>query len=120
MSDPAPPPAFAIQQAANDNGAVRLSISGELDIISAAVLEQRLGALLEQDGASSIVLDLGALSFIDSTGLRVIVTGTRDFRDRGRQLTLIPGPPAVQRVFELTGLLDALPFAADEPGAPRP
>jgi anti-sigma B factor antagonist len=120
MSDPAPPPGFAIQQAAHDDGTVRLSISGELDMISAAVLEQRLDAVLAQDDVSGIVLDLGGLSFIDSTGLRVIVISTRACTDRGRVLTLIPGPPAVQRVFELTGLLDALPFTAHEPDAPRP
>lgn len=120
MSDPVSPPGFAIEHTAQGDGAVTLSLAGELDITSAGGLEQRLQALLEQDRTSRIVLDLGGLSFIDSTGLRAIVIGADACKSRGCELLLVPGPPAVQRLFELTGLIDVLPFEAHEPDAAQP
>jgi anti-anti-sigma factor len=47
---------------------------------------------------------------MDSTGLRVVL-GWDDFARRdGIEFTLIPGPPALQRLFEITGVLDRLRF----------
>jgi anti-anti-sigma factor len=56
------------------------------------------------------VLDLAELEFIDSTGLRVIVRAVEAARTSGWELTLRQGPPAVRRVFEISGVLRALPF----------
>ena len=60
--------------------------------------------------ATGVVLDLAGLEFIDSTGLRVIVRGAEAARRDGWELRLRHGPPAVQRVFEIAGVLGALPF----------
>jgi anti-sigma B factor antagonist len=56
------------------------------------------------------VLDLADLEFVDSTGLRVIVRAVEAAHTGGWELTLRQGPPAVRRVFEIAGLLGALPF----------
>ena len=91
-----------------------LVLTGELDMATAPELEAAVERLRAADGGPELTLDLRTLRFIDSTGLRAILS----IRDRcaagGCELYLIPGPPAVQRLFELTGLLENLRFA--EPG----
>jgi anti-anti-sigma factor len=88
-----------------------LSLGGELDIASASTLHGAISRVLACASAGdTIVLDLSGLMFIDSTGLaEIILTSQLCDRD-GHQFALVPGPRAVQRMFELTGLIDALPF----------
>jgi anti-sigma B factor antagonist len=89
-----------------------LILGGELDIASAPVLHAAVSRICEYATAGAqITLDLSGLIFIDSTGLaEIILTSQLCDRD-GFGLTVVPGPRAVQRLFELTGLMDALPFA---------
>jgi anti-anti-sigma factor len=88
-----------------------LVLGGELDIASAASLHGAVARVRATGAATSaMTLDLSRLIFIDSTGLaEIILTGQLCDRD-GYEFALIPGPRAVQRLFELTGLIDALPF----------
>jgi anti-sigma B factor antagonist len=89
-----------------------LVLGGELDIASAPLLHAAVSRICEHGAVGArITLDLSGLSFIDSTGLaEIILTSQLCDRD-GFELTVVPGPHAVQRLFKLTGLLDALPFA---------
>jgi anti-sigma B factor antagonist len=56
-----------------------------------------------------VVVDLSQLHFLDSSGMRALLRLQSRIGDRAR-LELVPGPPAVQRVFELVGLTAVLPF----------
>jgi anti-anti-sigma regulatory factor len=47
---------------------------------------------------------------MDSTGLRTVLLAKELCDSHGFELSLVPGPPKVQRLFELTALLDVLPF----------
>jgi anti-anti-sigma factor len=85
-------------------------LEGELDLATAEQLEHEL-LRVEGSDALSIVLDLSALEFIDSTGVRLIIQADARSRADSRRLALLRGPRAVQRVFELTGIVDRLPFA---------
>lgn len=88
-----------------------LTLGGELDIASVPILHAAVARICEAGTSGGITLDLSGLIFIDSTGLaEIILTSQLCDRD-GFELILIPGPRAVQRIFELTGLVDALPFA---------
>ena len=104
----AAPTEFAVEEDRAAGGIATLRPAGELDIGTAPRLER---ALLEGRSAGDrVVLDLGRLEFIDSTGLRVIVKAVEAAR-RGRwELRLRHGPPAVRRVFEIAGVIEALPF----------
>ncbi len=83
--------------------------SGELDSSTADLLEAELDAV-EWTGAHEVIVDLSGLSFMDSTGLRlVLITEARSRADSNR-LRLVRGPRAVQRVFELAGIESRLPF----------
>ena len=85
-----------------------IELIGELDLDGAPKLEAALREA-EAGDASSIVVDLGALDFIDSTGLRMLVMAAE--RSNEGRLSLLRGPKQVHRVFEITDLVDRLPFA---------
>ncbi|MBX5443102.1 MAG: STAS domain-containing protein [Solirubrobacteraceae bacterium] len=80
---------------------------GELDLHTADELEQALSIALSSE-ATRVVIDLRVLEFIDSAGLRSIVAACRG--DGSGRLVLVPGPPAVQGVFNVSGLAPELPF----------
>jgi anti-anti-sigma factor len=115
MSDPMRPPGFSIEALEAGDSAVRFALSGELDITSASELEQVVKARLVAEAPAGLVLDLGELTFVDSTGLRAIVAVVDACKEHGCDLAILPGTRAVQRLFELTGLIDVLPFRAAEP-----
>jgi anti-anti-sigma factor len=87
-------------------GSVVIRPRGELDLASS----DRLAAALQSEETSTavVVLDLSGLSFIDASGLRVLIDAKQALGDR---LTLLPGPPSVQRLFALTRTAHALAFA---------
>jgi anti-anti-sigma factor len=87
-----------------------LVLRGELDVPQAAEVETMILEQLCADGIGGITLDLRHLTFMGSTGLRLILL-TRDVcAYHGYEFFLIPGSESVQHLFEITGLLDALPF----------
>jgi anti-anti-sigma factor len=90
-----------------------LILAGELDLASAPALEAA-AARLCADGANEIVVDLSGLSFIDSTGLRTILSSISLCEKHLCDVWLIPGQRAIQRLFELAGLLGRLPFREPE------
>lgn len=88
-----------------------VAVAGELDIASVA----RLGeALRSVDDAAATVLDLRELRFLDTSGLRAVIEEHRRAETEGRALTIRRGPASVQRVFELAGVHDRLPFVDGE------
>ena len=85
-----------------------IELIGELDLDGAPRLEEELRNV-EAGDAESIVVDLGRLEFIDSTGIRLLVMASE--RCAEGRFTLLRGPKQVHRVFEITDLVDRLPFA---------
>jgi anti-anti-sigma regulatory factor len=61
------------------------------------------------------VLDLSALSFCDSAGVHVMIAADRRARQRNRRLTIIPGPPSVQRILKLASVAQPLRLEAQTP-----
>jgi anti-anti-sigma factor len=88
-----------------------LVLRGELDMLSSPELEATV--LVAKRDASSLILDLSRLTFIDLRGLRMVLFAKELCEWDGCEFRLVPGPPSVQRVFELTDLLDSLPFEPD-------
>lgn len=87
-----------------------ISAAGEIDLASAGRLRAPLLAEL-RDGAETLVLDLGETSFIDSSGVHLVLEVDARARDLGARLVILPGPPDVQRIFELCGLASVLNIA---------
>jgi anti-sigma B factor antagonist len=92
-----------------ERDAVRVVPVGELDVDTAGELEAQLDELLDA-GFDTVVLDLRELDFIGSTGIRAILLGSERARDAGCDFSIISGSPAVQRVFDVCGLLEQLRF----------
>lgn len=86
-----------------------IALSGELTLTSVAALEEALQELTHL-WARRLVLDLGDLTFIDSSGLWAVTSAARWCARNGCTLRLLPGSEGVQQVFETTGLSDVLPF----------
>jgi anti-sigma B factor antagonist len=95
--------------------AVHVVMSGELDISTAQRLEEDLKRV-EADKPATTVLDLQQLSFMDSTGLRLLIMADSRARAEDRRLVIVQGNEMVQRVMRLTRLDERLNIVAD-PGA---
>ncbi|HEU4976518.1 MAG TPA: STAS domain-containing protein [Baekduia sp.] len=96
-----------------DGGDVLIALRGELDVASAPQLEAAL--LPPVEAGRRAVLDLGQLEFMDSTGVRVLVTAHHAAEEHGGRLTLLRTPEGspVHRVLEISGL-DAVLEIVDE------
>jgi anti-anti-sigma factor len=88
---------------------VRVRAIGSLDMATAPVLEQQLEELRDA-GFRRLIVDLGELSFMDTTGLHFALRWRDAARQDGFEIRFAPGPPAVQRVFEVTGMTAEVPF----------
>jgi anti-anti-sigma factor len=86
-----------------------IALQGELDMAGAATLE----AELERLDSDALVLDLRGLTFMDSSGLRVLVVNAQRAQDRGRRFALVPGAAQVMRVFDITRMRERLEFVPD-------
>lgn len=87
-----------------------LRLIGELDLATADWVQAELERV-ESTDAGSIVLDLSRLTFMDSTGVRLLVQAHARSRADAHRLSLLRGGRAVQRVMELSGVDVLLPFA---------
>ncbi len=97
------------------DGRATVRIQGDLDMGGMLRLEQEISRLVERDRVPALTLDLSRVSFIDSTGLGLIINTDQAARQEGFELALVPGPREVHRVFEMVGLADVLPFTGAPP-----
>jgi anti-anti-sigma factor len=88
---------------------VRVCPRGEVDIETVGSIRGQIKTLVGS-GATDLVLDLRAATFLDSAGLDLILEVDETSRDDGWDFQLIGGPAHVQRVFDLTGSRARLPF----------
>ncbi|WP_298462274.1 STAS domain-containing protein [uncultured Cellulomonas sp.] len=88
---------------ANDGRAV-VHVAGQLDVAGAAPLRRELVRLADAD-VSDVLVDLTAVTFIDSTGVGVLVGGLKRFRGTGGRLELVVDDARVLRVLRIAGLL---------------
>jgi anti-sigma B factor antagonist len=95
--------------AADEPDAYVIRVEGELDMAGTSDLESAL-ANAELSQTDRIVVDLEGLSFIDASGLRILVAASRRSVDNGNRLSLTPGKGEVTRIFRLTRLDRTLPF----------
>ncbi|MDX6720047.1 MAG: anti-sigma factor antagonist [Solirubrobacteraceae bacterium] len=87
-----------------------IGLFGELDLATADRLARELERV-EATDARSIVLDLSGLTFMDSSGVRLVLSASARSRADANRLTMLRGGAVVQRVLELCGVDDLLPFA---------
>ncbi len=86
-----------------------VEVSGELEMHAAPELRAELQRVCAGE-KPSVLIDLSQVSFIDSTGIGVLVGGLKRAREAGGALVLVCPVPRLRRIFEITGLLQALPM----------
>jgi anti-anti-sigma factor len=85
-----------------------LALQGELDLVTAPVLLEVLNPVLER-GTGPLVINLSGVSFMDSTGVHVLVDALRCLEAENRRLTIsFREHGSVHRLLSLVGLLDAV------------
>ncbi|GAA3842653.1 STAS domain-containing protein [Sphaerisporangium flaviroseum] len=83
--------------------AVVVAVEGELDLFTAPFLRDEVREAIKQDG-NRLVLDLGALSFMDSSGLSVLIEAWRLATGEGGGVSLAAPQAPVARILRTTGL----------------
>jgi anti-anti-sigma factor len=91
-------------------GRARIILEGELDMVAAPNLVATIDELLGEDGLE-VVVDLRALTFMDSSGLQALLHGHARSGESRASFSLIRGGDNVMRVFELSGIDGLIPFA---------
>jgi anti-sigma B factor antagonist len=112
MPDTAPLKVFTAER----DGVLRVVAQGQLDLSTAHLLDEALSAA-EATDARQIVLDIEAVEFIDSSGLRALLLAhARSQRDSNR-LRVTRGAPQARRLFALVAVEQRLPFIDAPPTA---
>ena len=86
-----------------DDAAAVVRTAGELDASTAPQLRDCFEELMRAD-CRDVVVDMGELDFIDSTGLGVLVAALKRFRSSGGSLSVTDPRPQIRKVLELTNL----------------
>lgn len=94
------------------DGLVHVALRGELDLSTVSKVQEELERV-DAESPALVVLDLSSLSFLDSTGLRCVITAAERARESGRRFVVVRGPDPVQRVFSITRLEDRLEMVDD-------
>ena len=101
---------FRVAERAPDEDARVFAITGEVDLLAAPELKQRIARAIE-GGARRVVIDLTGASLLDSTALGVLVGAMRRLRLRDGDLAVASRDPAILRLLAITGLDDLIPVA---------
>jgi anti-sigma B factor antagonist len=86
-----------------DEASETLSVTGELDIASAAALERTVAGVVDGQGGE-FRLDISAMTFMDSTGAQALLHIHHRVESLGRQLVIVSPTRPVRRVLEIMGL----------------
>jgi len=102
-----------VLDASFDDDSVRVRFEGELDLTTVPNAEEFVTNIEREHTPEMLVLDLSDLRFLDSSGLRFILTVDSRARKEGRRLKIVPGPEAVHRVFRIALLDKRLEFVEE-------
>ena len=88
-----------------DGTALTVAIEGRLDTVTAPQLEGELRSAV--NGISELIFDLGALDYVSSAGLRVLLSAQKVMNKQGRMIVR-NAKPEIMEIFEVTGFTDIL------------
>lgn len=100
----AEPQEFGVDVDMTDDATV-VSVRGEVDLYTAPKLRERLDEAVQGD-SPRVVVDLGQLDFIDSTGLGVLVGALKQARAAGGDVTLRNANRSTHKILEIAGLTE--------------
>jgi anti-anti-sigma factor len=112
MTDP--PQEFSVSIVQVD-GHSNVRVTGEIDLATAPELRQRLNSLIAA-GPGDVDVDLSNVTFLDSSGLAVLLTAHQGLHDKHHRLKVRNPSKPVQRVFESSGVVDMMMDRRQPPG----
>lgn len=89
-------------------------IKGELDLAVAEELRALIDNRLKKDKPQTLILDLDGVSFIDSSGLGVIIGRYKKVQGMGGKMYIVRARPTVSRILEFSGIKKLIPVYATE------
>jgi anti-sigma B factor antagonist len=90
-------------EASDEDQARRLVLSGEIDLSAHEDLVDAFSQAL-RGPAQRLIVDLSAVTFLDSTGINALITGHKDAEAAGKQFIVVPGPEQVMHTLKVTGV----------------
>jgi len=93
------------------DGVTNLCLEGELDHHAAKSALIRIGQIIDAELPHSVVLDLCSLTFMDSSGIAVVVHTFRRMKELGGTLTVVNIPPHAFRIFRAAGISRMIPMS---------
>lgn len=93
-----------------------VELEGQLVMSNAAEIRDTLKSIIEQS-QGKLLLDISAVSFVDSSGLSVLVSALKAVREKQGELVLVGAQPSVQSLIELTRLHQVFKLFADSASA---
>lgn len=118
LSTVAPSTRLVIDARCPSPGTVRVAVVGEIDLSNSDTLRVRLRNVLSAPHLHHIEIDLAGVTFLDCSGITLLVVLARAAARTGCRLQITDPQPVVRRVLDLTGLLDVLTAGFDS--APLP
>lgn len=93
-----------------------VELAGEVDLYTAPRFKDDLVGLIDQ-GATTVVIDMSGVTFIDSTALGVVISGVKRMAEIEGHLLVVAGSRPVVRILNITGLDKVLTIVADRDAA---
>jgi anti-sigma B factor antagonist len=97
------------------NGVTMVALRGRLDMVGAGVIDLKFSAVA--GSKRSIVVDLSAVEFLASLGIRVLVMGAKSVRNKGGRLVLLSPQDDVNAVLTTAGIDEIIPIVFDRADA---
>ena len=94
----------------NEEGLIRVAVSGEVDVATAPVLREQLYEAVDRS-TGPVIVDLLAVTFIDSTALGVLIGSQERGKGHGADLRIVLKEPRLIKIFEITGLTSVFTIA---------
>ncbi len=85
-------------------GTVTAYLSGEIDHHTAAAMREEIDAYLTQGQVSLLILDFGNVTFMDSSGIGLVMGRYRQLQYTGGVLQIVNTPPSIYKVMRIAGL----------------
>ncbi|MEX0789513.1 MAG: STAS domain-containing protein [Actinomycetota bacterium] len=107
-----------VVQCVHSGERVKMLLGGELDAYSSHLLEGRMRHC-EMEGCTEITLDLDAVTFVDSSGLRTLIEAAKRARTGNWRMRVVNARDTVRKVFDMTDMDSLIAYCQANPLAPE-
>jgi anti-anti-sigma factor len=94
-----------------ENGITKITLSGRLDVEGALKIDGEFNAIAERK--KKVLVDLSAVSFIASLGIRTLITGAKATASNGGKMVLVYPQPSVEKVLRTSRVDTVIPIIQD-------